>query len=74
MEDGEAFLLVRDTQLPARRKTFTEARSSVIRDYQERYEETVLARLRRRYDAKTYPERLQAAFDDSVKASATSSQ
>jgi len=73
-KDGEAFLLVRDTRLPPRRKTFTEARSSVIRDYQERYEDKVLARLRRRYDAKTYPERLQTAFDDALKASPTSSQ
>ena len=66
--------MVRDTRLPPRRKTFTEARSSVIRDYQERYEDKVLARLRRRYDAKTYPERLQTAFDDALKASPTSSQ
>jgi peptidyl-prolyl cis-trans isomerase SurA len=72
--DGEAFLLARDTRLAPRRKTFAEARSSVVRDYQERYEDTVLARLRRRYDVETYPERLSPAFDDASKATATSSQ
>lgn len=64
--EGDALLLIRDTQLPARRKRFEEARSSVIRDYQNRYEDEVLARLRRRYDVETYPERLRRAFDDTT--------
>jgi peptidyl-prolyl cis-trans isomerase SurA len=75
MKDGDALLLMRDTRLPSRRKTFTEARSQVLRDYQEQYEDQVLARLRRRYNVKTYPERLQRAFDDgSAQASALSPQ
>jgi peptidyl-prolyl cis-trans isomerase SurA len=59
-QDG-SLLLYRDTRLPPRRKTFAEARSAVVRDYQERYEEQVLRRLRRHYDAATYPERLRRA-------------
>jgi peptidyl-prolyl cis-trans isomerase SurA len=65
-QDSNALLLLRDRRLPPRRKTFAEARSSVIRDYQERYEETVLSRLRRRYGVNTYPERLRQAFDDTT--------
>lgn len=43
-----------------RRMTFQEARSRVLGDYQEAYEETVLDRLRSRYSVQTYPERLSA--------------
>lgn len=69
---GESLMLGRDTLLPARIKDFDEARSNVIRDYQKLYEERVLSRLRRRYDVKTYPDRLQEAFDDETNtASAT---
>lgn len=71
--DGESLLLVRDTRLPARPKRFEEARSSVVQHYQDRYEDKVLARLRRRYDVKTYPKRLQRAFDE-VPSSPTASQ
>jgi peptidyl-prolyl cis-trans isomerase SurA len=60
--DGRALLLARDRQLPARQKTFAEARSSVVRDYQDQYEDEVLRRLRQRYDADTHPDRLRAAF------------
>jgi peptidyl-prolyl cis-trans isomerase SurA len=59
---GESRVLVRDTRLPPRRKRFAEALSAVVRDYQEQYEDTVLRRLRRRYDATTYPGRLRPAF------------
>lgn len=62
-EDDYLFM-IRDTVLPARRKTFEEARSSVIRDYQDLYEEEVLSRLRRRYDVETFPERLRHAVED----------
>ena len=60
--EGESILLVRDTLLPARRKTFDEALSSVTQDYQDTYEQTVLRRLRQRYDVTTYPDRLRSAF------------
>jgi len=68
-QDGQRLLLVRDTLLPARQKTFEEARSSVIRDYQNIYEDKVLQRLRRRYQVETHPDRLQHAFDDERRAS-----
>jgi len=62
--DGSSVLLVRESLLPSRQKTFEEARSSVISDYQETYEDRVMTRLRRRYEAKTHPARLQKAFSD----------
>lgn len=61
---NESLLMIRDTLLPARRKTFEEARSNVIQDHQERYEERVLRRLRKRYDAETFPGRLRPPFSD----------
>jgi peptidyl-prolyl cis-trans isomerase SurA len=60
--DGRSMLLRRQARLPPRPKTFAEARSSVVRDYQDRYEDRVLRRLRRRYDAETYPDRVRQAF------------
>jgi len=63
--EGRPVLLYRDTRLPPRPKTFEEARSSVVRDHQDRYEDRVLQRLRRRYDAETHPDRLRRAFDPS---------
>lgn len=43
-----------------REKTFEEARAEVIADYQETLEREWSARLRARYDAHTYPERIPA--------------
>jgi peptidyl-prolyl cis-trans isomerase SurA len=63
-DEDDALFLVRDALLPARPKSFEEARSQVIRDYQKIYEDEVLARLRRRYDVETHPERLRQAFGD----------
>lgn len=60
--NNQVLLLVRGLQHPARRQTFEEARSAVVQDYQEQYEKQVMQRLRRRYDARTYPERLHRAF------------
>lgn len=60
---GQSMLLHRDARLPPRPKTFEEARSGVIRDYQEQYEDQVLRRLRRRYDTETYPGRVRQALD-----------
>ena len=58
--DTEWLLLIRDTRLPPRPKRFEEARSSVIQDHQEIYEQQVTQQLRTRYDAETYPGRLRA--------------
>jgi peptidyl-prolyl cis-trans isomerase SurA len=62
--DNQALLLHRVDSVPARRKTFEEALSSVVQDYQDHYEDQVLHRLRRRYDVETYPTRLRRAFPD----------
>lgn len=59
---NEWLLMIRDTRLPARKKTFEEARSSVIQDYQNIYEDRVIKQLRDRYDVEMYPERLRAPF------------
>jgi peptidyl-prolyl cis-trans isomerase SurA len=64
VHDDQALLLHRVARVPPRQKTFAEARSSVVQDYQDRYENQVLERLQRRYEVETYPDRLQRAFDD----------
>jgi peptidyl-prolyl cis-trans isomerase SurA len=45
-----------------RRKTFEEARAEVVGDYQDKLEEAWVSRLRARYNVRTFPERLEAAF------------
>ena len=60
---NESLYLIRDATLPARPKTFKEARSEVLSDAQDRYETQVHQRLRERYGATVYPERLQQVFD-----------
>ncbi len=62
-QDNEWLLMVRDTRLSPRPKRFAEARSSVIQDYQQTYEQRVIQRLRERYEAKTYPDRLRPPFE-----------
>ena len=56
--------MIRDTRLSPRPKTFEEARNSVVQDYQETYEQTVIRQLRNRYDADTYPDRLRPPSSD----------
>ncbi|HLT47623.1 MAG TPA: peptidylprolyl isomerase [Rubricoccaceae bacterium] len=46
-----------------REKTFEEARAEVVTNYQDVLEGAWVARLRERYDARVYPERLADAFD-----------
>lgn len=60
--DNEWLYLIRDAHLPARPKTFDEARSEVLSDAQAVYEERVHQQLRDRYSATLHPERLQRAF------------
>ncbi|NNF58138.1 MAG: hypothetical protein HKN04_07830 [Rhodothermaceae bacterium] len=45
-----------------REKTFDEARAELVTAYQDLLEAAWVARLRERYDARTYPERLLGAF------------
>jgi peptidyl-prolyl cis-trans isomerase SurA len=61
---GQSMLLYRDARLSPRPKTFEEARSGVVRDYQDQYEDQVLRRLRGRYGAETYPGRVRQASDN----------
>lgn len=56
-EAGRALFIRAETEAP-RPMTFEEARSRVIRDYQDRYEEEVLSDLRSRYVIETYPPNL----------------
>lgn len=60
--ENEWLMMIRDTRLPPRPKSFAEARSSVVQDHQEVYEQKVIQRLRDRYAAETYPERLRPFF------------
>lgn len=57
-ERSRLAVYVYDGLEPARAKTFAEARAEVISSYQERLEREWEARLRARYRARTYPERL----------------
>lgn len=58
-QGNQSLLMIRDTRLPPRPKGFQEARSSVLQDHQEAYEQRMVQRLRTRYDAHTYPERIR---------------
>jgi peptidyl-prolyl cis-trans isomerase SurA len=56
--NGRRVLYVRTGTVPPREMTFDEARSRVIRDYQDAYEQEVLSRLRNQYEVRTFPENL----------------
>ena len=57
-----AVYLVEAIEAP-REKTFEEARAELVSDYQNVLEAAWVARLRDKYDARTYPERLVGAFE-----------
>lgn len=61
---GAYVVVVHDGVEAPRGKTFAEARASVVNEYQQIVEDRLLERLRRRYDARTYPQRLDRAFAD----------
>ena len=54
----------------ARPKTFTEARTQVVSDYQVILENRLIDRLRDRFNAHTFPDRLVTAFSDEGAAQA----
>jgi peptidyl-prolyl cis-trans isomerase SurA len=58
-EGDASMLLIRDARLPPRPQSFEEARSRVVQDHQEAYEQQLVRRLRERYDAESFPERLR---------------
>jgi peptidyl-prolyl cis-trans isomerase SurA len=60
----EWLFMIRDTRLPPRTKRFDEARSSVVQDYQQTYEQKIIRQLRQRYNAETYPERLRPLTEE----------
>ena len=60
-ERGRRALYVFDALEAPRDKTFDEARAELITGYQEEVEQAWEARLRERYDAEVYPERVPAA-------------
>ncbi len=55
-------ILVHDGIEPARPKTFEEARTEIVSEHQHVLEERLIARLRKRYNAHTFPDRLVQAF------------
>lgn len=68
-KDDEWLFMIRDTRLPPQPKTFEEARNSVVQDHQQKYEQKVIRRLRDRYNADTYPERLRPPFREQSSSS-----
>ncbi len=59
------FVLYLDGIEEPRQKTFEEARTDLLREYQQRLEVQWIEELRDRYDVRLYPERLRYAFRDS---------
>ena len=57
-------ILVHDGIESARPKTFEEARTEIVSEHQTTLEERLLARLRKRYNAHTFPDRLVRAFKE----------
>jgi peptidyl-prolyl cis-trans isomerase SurA len=55
-------VLINDGIEPARTKTFDEARTEIVNEYQADLEKALIGELRARYGARTYPDRLTAAF------------
>lgn len=56
---------------PPRAMTFDEARARAVADYQDALDEALRARLRQRYGAQLFPERLRLAFEGEATAAAT---
>ena len=57
-------VLLNDGTEAPRQKTFEEARTQVVSEYQSILEERLIARLRDRFNAHTFPERLVNAYDE----------
>lgn len=61
-DQNRSLLLIRDKRLPARQKTFEEARTTLVEEYQTAVEQRLIERLRQRYRVRTFPDRLRHAF------------
>ncbi len=57
-------ILVHDGIEPARTKTFEEARTEIVSEHQKTLEKRLIAHLRKRYNAHTFPDRLVRAFKE----------
>lgn len=66
---GGVVVMFNDGTEPARLKTFEEARAEVINGYQQELEAKLVANLRDRYGARTFPARLNGAFQGPKPAS-----
>lgn len=66
-------VLVRSGMEPARAKTFEEARAEVVNEYQDLLEQRLVERLRRKYQAATYPDQVTGAFKAPATATSTAS-
>lgn len=60
---GQHIILVNQGVEAPRAKTFEEARTQVVSDYQTIVEDRLIERLRERYNAHTYPQRLVNAYE-----------
>ena len=69
-QSRQAVLYLDGVEAP-RPMTFEEARAQALADYQDVLDARFRARLRETYDARLYPERLQAAFQDPAPADET---
>jgi peptidyl-prolyl cis-trans isomerase SurA len=61
---GRRIVLVNAGIDPARVKTLDEARPEIVSAYQDELEQTILERLRERFQVRTFPDRLGSAFAD----------
>ncbi|MEP0545345.1 MAG: peptidylprolyl isomerase [Rhodothermales bacterium] len=62
-------ILYLDAIEPPRTMKFEEARAQIVAQYQDLLDTQLRERLRRKYNAELYPERLRTAFDDVMSAS-----
>ncbi len=66
IDQSRFVVLLNDGAEPARPKTFEEARPEATAAYQQVLEERLVERLRARYHARTFPERLAEVFRDAA--------
>lgn len=59
---GQQIILINDGVEASRPKTFPEARTQVVSDYQQIVEDRLIRRLRERYNVHTFPQRLVNAY------------
>lgn len=65
VEYNRGFVLIENNAtLPPRQKTFEEAQSDLISEYQTILEDRVVSRLRKRYNVRTFPANLVGAYSD----------